>query len=341
MTAHGAVCHDRRVTTRSHRAASVARPAAPRRRAGVAVALMIALLGGCSAVDAPSILTPSAQASASAVASATPPMPSFPDGVTSVECDLATHARGADAAVTVLGDPTWRLGGWSHVTGVGSFASVAHPVATYRITAEHWTPDASCGGAKTLATVLVKKTYTWDQQHANGMEASFPTERMAFGDVTDIVLLLRLDPELTRIPTAEDLAAAYGDLLTPEELAQLDAGQVNLELTLFGEGATAEHPFMNAGTIISVDPAQAAAGWVRIQIPREQLTFYTEADYVRTEVGPGAWQDLLVQGLRINPETAQGATVRRLRPDDFDVHAKSEMFKEMALTFALIEVGRG
>src|SRR5690606_17304779 len=266
-------------------------------------------------------------------------MPAFPDGVTSVTCDLAEQSRPADAAVTVLGDPAWRLGGWSHINGVGSFAGVAQPVAAYRISAENWVADASCGGAKTLATVLVKKTYDWDQQHANGMEASFPTEGVTFGEVTDIVLVLRLDPDLTRIPTAQDLAAAYDDLLTPEQLAELDGGQVNLELTLFGEGATAEHPFMNAGIIISVDPEEAAGGWVRVQVPREQLMFYTVEDYERTEVGPGQWQELKVQGLRISPETATGATVRRLRPDDFDVNAKPEVFKEMGLRFALIEVG--
>lgn len=295
----------------------------------------MALLAGCVTVsDRPFASAPASSAPASALSA-----PSFPDGVTPVTCDLTEQSRTADA-VTVLGDPTWRLGGWSHINGVGSFATVAQPVGSYRISAENWTADDTCGGAKTLATVLVKKTYDWDQQHSNGMEAAFPGEGVTFGDVRDLVLVLKLDPELTRIPSAEELSAAYGDLLTPEQLTGLDSGQVNLELTLFGEGATTDQPFMNAGTIISVEPAQAASGWVRVQIPRSALTFYTEENYARTEVGAGQWQELKVQGLRINPETADGATVRRLRPDDFDATAKPELFKEMALRFALIEVGR-
>jgi hypothetical protein len=51
----------------------------------------------------------------------------------------------------------------------------------------------------------------------------------------------------------------------------------------------------------------------------------------------------VVQGLRINPETSEGATVRRLvteRGDEFDPQAKPELFKEMAMTISLIEVGR-
>ena len=52
----------------------------------------------------------------------------------------------------------------------------------------------------------------------------------------------------------------------------------------------------------------------------------------------GSWIEF--QGLRINPETSSGMTVRNYLLDDFDVTAKPELFKEMAITFALIEVGR-
>ena len=76
------------------------------------------------------------------------------------------------------------------------------------------------------------------------------------------------------------------------------------------------------------------------KVPREDLTFYTEANYERTEVGSDQHQDLLVQGLRINPETSSGNEVRVYVGDDFDVKAKPELFKEMALAFHTIEVER-
>ena len=274
----------------------------------------------------PSITTP---ATASAA---------FPDNVTTVTCDLATQAN--PDAIAVLADPEWRVGGWNHVNGVGSFATTKLEVGDYAISAENWLADPTCAGARTLTTVLAKKTYDWDQQHANGIESSFPTEHLTFGEVTNLVLVLRFDPERSYLPGADELSAAYGDLLTPDQLASFDSGQINMELTLFGEGATADQPFMNAGLIIEVDPDQAAQGWVRVQIPRWQLIFYTEENYERTEVTASEWQDLTVQGLRINPETSSGMTVRNYLLDDFDVTAKPELFKEMAVTFALIEVGR-
>lgn len=300
------------------------------------VSIGATLLAGCADASDPTPSSAGPETTASSQAAA----PSHPDGVSPVTCDLTEQTRLESDAVAVLADPVWRVGGWSHVNGVGSFATVAQPVSAYRITAQNWLPDDTCAGAKTFTTVLAKKTYDWNQQHANGMEASFPTEGVTFADVTDVVLVLRFDPERSHLPDAAELTASYGDLLTPEQLASLDAGEINLELTLFGEGAGQGQPFMNAGTIVAVNPAVAADGWVRVQIPREQLTFYTEDNYVRTEVDSDAWGELLVQGLRINPETASGLTARHFLQESFDVTAKPELFKEMALTFALIEVGR-
>lgn len=257
-----------------------------------------------------------------------------------MECDLEVQSRSSSDAVTILGDPTWRVGGWNHVTGVGSFETVRLGIGDYRISAENWIADPNCAGSKTLETVLLKKTYDWNQQHSNGMEAAFVTEGLTFGDVTDIALVVHFDPTRSHLPDAAELGAAYGDMLRPEQLAELDNGMINLELTLFGEGATAEQPFMNAGLIVEIDPALASAGWVRVQVPREALVFYTEDNYVRTEVGADAFRDLVVEGLRINPETSSGLVVRHFLGEAFDPAAKPELFKEMALTFALIEVGR-
>ena len=243
-------------------------------------------------------------------------------------------------AITLLGPDDYRVGGWSHISGVGAFESVARAVGDYRIEPENYIADDSCAGHKTLDAILVKKTHDWDRQHANGIETQFPTEGLTFGDVTDITLELRLRPEDSAIPSPAALAAAYGDLLSESELAAFDSGHVNLELTLFGAGATADAPFMNAGIIIDVDPAEFGEGWVRVMVPRDQLTFYTEDNYVRTEVGADEHQDLRVQGLRINPETASGSTVRSYVGDAFDGQSRPEFFKEMAITFALIEVGR-
>ncbi|WP_203653683.1 hypothetical protein [Demequina activiva] len=314
-----------------------------------AVLASTAALAACSAGDPPA-LNPTADApvaSTSPVATATAtPQPSLASaavdpGVYAIACDPAGHAR--PDAVTVLSETQYRIGGWNHLNGVGTFASARLAPTEYAISAQAFVEQPDCDGQRALETVLVKKTYDWDRQHANGMEASFPAESLTFGEVSDIVLELRVDAATTAIPSASDLAAAYGDVLDEKQLGELDAQQINLELTLYGDGAGAGAQTMNAGIIVAVDPAEFADGWVRVAVPREDLTFYTETDYVRTEVAPDAHATLLVEGLRINPETATGATVRRLVTGvggEFDPAAKPELLKEMGLTFALIQVGR-
>lgn len=291
-------------------------------------------LTGCTASS--DGLSPSLPASSGAP-SPTESVAPLASGVYAIECGADVHSP---SAVAVLSPDVYRVGGWNHVNGVGSFETVALEPRDYAISANNYQPDATCGGAKTLSVVLAKKTYDWDRQHANGLESQFAGEGLTFGDVEAVVLELRFDASRSVLPQATDYQERYGDLLTPEQLAELDGGKVNLELTLFGSGATAEQPFMNAGTIIEVAPAQFGDGWVRVKISRDELTFYTEKSYERTDVGAHQHQDLLVQGLRINPETSSGNEVRVYLGDAFDVKAKPELFKEMALSFHVIEVER-
>ena len=299
--------------------------------AGAAAGALV--LAACSA--SPSPISPSP--SASRVPSPVETVATLPSGVSGIECGADQHSPDA---LAVLSPDMYRVGGWNHVNGVGSFETVALEAREYAINAKNYQPDATCGGVNTLQVVLAKKTYDWDKQHANGLESQFPGEDLTFGEVEAIVLDLRIDMSRSVLPQAADYEERYGDLLTPEQLAELDGGKVNLELTLFGAGATADQPFMNAGTIIEIDPAQFGNGWLRVKIPREELTFYTEKSYERTEVGPDQHQDLLVQGLRINPETSSGNEVRVYVGDAFDPQGKPELFKEMALAFHTIEVER-
>lgn len=300
-----------------------------RRIAAVGTVVIFAL----SACSAPGSQAPSASATPTAESTAA----ALPSGVYAIECGADAHDPNA---VVVLSENQYRVGGWSHVNGVGSFETVALEPGEYAISANNYQADPTCGGTKTLSVVLAKKTYDWDRQHANGLESQFAGEELTFGDVEAIVLDLRVDAARSVLPQPADYAERYGDLLTAAELAGFDSGKVNLELTLFGSGASDDQPFMNAGAIIEVDQAQFGDGWVRVKVPRDELIFYTEASYERTEVGPDQFQDLRVQGLRINPETSSGNEVRVYADDAFDPQAKPEWFKEMALSFAVIEVER-
>ena len=139
---------------------------APSTRAAILLIAAITLAACASPVGVIDITgTPSVSDPATASAA-------FPDDVTTVTCDLADQAD--PDAIAVLADPEWRVGGWNHVNGVGSFATTKLEVGDYAISAENWLADPTCAGARTLATVLAKKTYDWDQQHANGMAHKYP-----------------------------------------------------------------------------------------------------------------------------------------------------------------------
>jgi len=271
-----------------------------------------------------------------------PPFPT-PDPRESMAGTLAVECSPDDAnpdAITILSNDAYRIGGWSHVNGRGSFETVKQEPAAYRIAPERYVPDETCGGAKTLSVLLARKTYDWDRQHANGMETQFPGEGLTFDDIHSIVLQLRIDGETTYLPSDDEYEAAYGDLLSPAQLAGFDDQVITLEVTLFGSGKTATQPFMNASALVEVDPVDFGDGWVRVQFPRHDMEFYTEENYVRTPVAEGEFGDLTVMGMRINPEVASRTVVRSYVGEDFDPAAKPELFKEMGLRFAVIQVER-
>lgn len=260
--------------------------------------------------------------------------------ITSIECDPASSARDESEAFSPLGGETYAITGWSHASSKET--SLALEPAAYGPRRDAWVPDASCGGQSSLEVVLVKRLVDWDKQHMQGIEAQLPRKQVRFSDVTDITLELRLRPELSVLPSPAELAEHFKDVLTPEQVTELDQGKVNLELTLFGEGLTQDHPFLNAGTIIEIDPSRwegPADGWVRVTVPIASLEGYTEVAYQRTPADLADYPELFVKGLRINPESASGKVLRHFQLEDFEVGATPELFKEIGLSIALIELG--
>ena len=257
--------------------------------------------------------------------------------VEAVDCTEASAPRAAESAFSPLGGDTFDVTGWSHTSPAET--SLAREASSYGQRRAAFAPDGTCGGQNTLEIVLVKRLVDWDKQHMNGIEARLPPRAVRFADVTDITLVLRTRPELSTIPSPEKLAEHFADVLTPEEVAELDTGKVNLELTLFGEGLTVEHPFLNAGTIIEIDQGTWDEQWVRVTVPIEALDGYTEVAYQRTPADLADYPELFVRGLRINPESVGGRTLRHFQLDDFEVGATPELFKELGLSIARVEVG--
>ncbi|NLF03517.1 MAG: hypothetical protein GX593_00630 [Actinomycetales bacterium] len=259
-------------------------------------------------------------------------------GVSKVDCDPVGHARADADAVRLLGANKFTIGGWNHASTAS--AGLALPATRYRVSGDYYQPDPTCDGERTLDLVLVKRLVDWYDQHVNGVESTFLGEEVTFGQLTDLTLELRLRPEHTVLPTPQDVAAGLGDVLTSEQLTSLDKGLVNLELTLFGEGQRGDRPYVGASTIIELDPAELGEDWVQVRVPVDELDFYTEVTYDRTPAELDEYADLLVAGLRINPESADGTTARHHLLDDFVPGQIPEIFKEMGIAFSLIEVGR-
>lgn len=257
--------------------------------------------------------------------------------VTAVECASAAVPRPDDRAFTPLGDEILTMTGWSHTSPAETSLALEH--TRYGLRRSAFLPDPTCADRSTLEIVLVKRLVDWDRQHVNGLEATWPTRSVRFSDVTDVTLVLRLLPGLSSIPGPEALAEHFAGVLEPEQVHELDGGKVNLELTLFGEPANAERPFLNAGTIIEIDPDAHPDGWVRVTVPLEAFEAYTEVAYQRSPSSLEEHPGLFVRGLRVNPESASGRTLRHVQLDDFEPGATPELFKEMALQLALVEVG--
>ncbi|MDQ2624470.1 MAG: hypothetical protein M3Y20_04845, partial [Actinomycetota bacterium] len=242
-----------------------------------------------------------------------------------------------DRAFSPLGGETFAVTGWSHASPAETL--LALDPAAYGLRRASFAPDDECGGQNSLEIVLAKRLVDWDKQHMNGIEAQLPPRSIRFSDVTDITLELRLRPDLSTIPSREQIAAHFADVLDPSQLDELDTGKVNLELTLFGYGLTAERPFLNAGTIIEIDQDEWKEQWLRITVPIETLDGYTEVAYQRTPADLAEFPELFVRGLRINPESASGRTLRHFQLDDFELGSTPELFKELGLSIALVEIG--
>ena len=260
-----------------------------------------------------------------------------PYEIEAITCDPATSSRAADVAFSPIGGDNLAVTGWSHTSAAETSLALDH--TRYGLMRANFTPDPTCVDQNTLDIVLVKRLVDWDRQHMNGVEAGLPIRSILFSDITDITLELRLLPEESTIPDPDALTEHFADVLEPAQIRELDTGKVNLELTLFGQKANAERPFLNAGTIIEIDPAEWADGWVRVTVPAEALEGYTEVAYQRTPAELEDYPELFVHGLRINPESAGGRTLRHFQLDDFVLGATPELFKEMAMSIALVEVG--
>jgi len=236
---------------------------------------------------------------------------------------------GNEAGLDHIGSKS-TLSSWNHA-GNGStteWIGLKQPATTYDLQS-HSQPTASCNNAKSLSMVLVKKIADWDHQHVNGIEYHIDGANLSFGDVQALVLDISVDSKNTFIPTPTQLRTIYKNDVPPSVIDKLDAGKVNIGLTLNGEQN------LRASIIIEVDQATLSDQRIRVTIPIKAMKFYQEVNYRRT---PQAFADLAhvgVKGLLIVAETKSGSVLRH----DIANWSESvpETFKEIGISIQKIE----
>lgn len=261
-------------------------------------------------------------------------------------------APGADTTTVFedQGEVQGSLTGWSHVAAnaAGEFNGLALETTDplYAVPGVV-AADATCGGASTVRNVLVKKFGNWDHQHANGIEPSLTSQNKTFSDVNSIVLEFKINSQNTVLPSQTYLAAQY-DQLTPAQIAQLDSGKVNLAVSVISPRSATDHSQGDttgqAERYIEIDPVNFDR-WLRVEIPFEDMNFYTVDNYAKTLSDLSTLASTPVDVLQINPEIygnrrapsqigTFGNVVRNFNGTDY----APEIFKEIDITIKKVEV---
>lgn len=253
--------------------------------------------------------------------------------VATAKCAPAGKAEG----LVLLGEDAHTFSGWSHISaGVPGLAGLRQAIPEYALDLSPQA-DAGCAEAPVVNALLVKKYHNWHQQHLSGLEAAFPDGAVALGRVDEVVLVLKINGNGTFVPTAELYREAYGDLLTPEQLAELDDQQVTLELTLF-DANHANHadqsiPSLNGTYYLSLNQAEVADQWLKVTVPIAAFDFYFQENWEETSVAREEQLQQKLVGLRINPETRSGKVVRNYLLDKYS-GAAPKLFKEIDLSLS-------
>lgn len=243
-----------------------------------------------------------------------------------------------------------RLRGWSHLRAASTgfpmprfalpeYAIDGGPEAPVGYSSSNLRPNEP-GPGRVFHAILVKRLGDWDRNHLNGIEPLFTDTPLRLGEVEAIVVELRFDSARSSIPPVAELASRYAKLLSAEQLAALDNGRGHLGVSVFEAGFNDhDRSIFGGAVIVEFDPARHFDRWLRVTIPVEALEYYFEKNYARIPAERSAQLARELVGLRINPESSHGQTVRHSLRESFGPHVP-ETLKEMALAIRRLEIRR-
>jgi hypothetical protein len=234
---------------------------------------------------------------------------------------------------------TNKLGGWSHiVNNPDDFSGLTFDADAYGIDDTNVTTDAMCQNLNVYKAILVKKYADWDRQHASGLVSTFDNEELAFGDIKDIVLEIKIDSDRTNIPGKASYLSTYSSYTETSNLLEMDHGMVNLGITLYGENDNDQSIETFQGMVnLELNQYESADQWLRIVIPAESLNYFVQKNYSNTETDLTEHLTDKIVGIRINPETYNTKVLRNYISDSFD-DSVPESYKELGISIRQMSV---
>ena len=241
---------------------------------------------------------------------------------------------------TVLNGERNTLDGWNHVQKAKpdhEYSSLRLDDAAYDISKAHYKADQSCDGALVQDAILVLKLSDWTRQHSNGIETILDSNTVLFGDVSHVMLDIRVNTKGTYILNDQQLRKRYGKYLSDEQFAQFDQGKVNLGITLFEDGSLDQSSeSFNLEYFLEIDQDIYADQWLRVLMPLTAFNAYTEKEYQATAQDFNDYNKVSIKGFRINPENSHGKQLRNLLGDAWSEDIP-ETFKEASISLRRIE----
>jgi hypothetical protein len=240
-----------------------------------------------------------------------------------------TFALFADYDGGVQNQTLLNFRGWNWATAGGVWANLKYSAATYNFSASAKVNDY-CAGVDTLNMILVKKIANWENQHANGFKKTITSSGYKYGDVTNLVIDLKINSSKTFIPEIATLKTTYASYVNGSAIDALDEGKVNIGITLY-DGTS-----LNAATIIQLDQSILMDKWVRVTIPMKDMKFYSEVTDNRQDKTFTDLSNVVISEVLFVAETKSGVVLRNTILSNWN-ESTPETFKEMDLSFKKIE----
>lgn len=256
-----------------------------------------------------------------------------------IACTFSTHQQPEKfhkSQVFFWGDGNCEYSAWNHVTDNQEWDELKNSVDTYQISSIPLDKQ-SCEG-KILKTTLIKKLGDWNQQHPNGIEILSPQQRIRFNNIQSLNLELKINQNLSSIPTFAQLKSVYGSYLA-EEVSSIDTGNYVLGITIFNHTDKTGISY-NLSNFQQITANQISEnGSIKLQIPLNQFYAYREENYEDTTLTIPDFEQITIDGIRIVAESTQGKVLRNYNQSVFlNQEAPIEIYKEIALNILSLSI---